>query len=162
MKPSPLESAINEYDNEDYYGKQLRDGVEYQDFVAHELCKRGMPIVSYGSRKFQYDYGENMLGAEIKYDKKFRETGNLYIETAEKSHPSNSRYVPSGVMREDNSWLFMIGDYRDLYIFPTNFLRKLIECKNWRFISDKPTSQGYLMPLADGNKYNIRKISFGE
>ena len=55
--------------------------------------------------------------AEIKRDGKFRETGNLYIETAEKSHPDKYEFIPSGIMRQDNSWLFVIGDEKTIYIF---------------------------------------------
>lgn len=98
-----------------------------------------------------------MLGAEIKRDDNFRKTGNLYLEVAEKSNPANPRYVASGIMRNDNSWLFVIGDEKTAYIFPTNYLRMLSDKRGWKSVTT-PTSKGLLMPLRDADKYCIRKI----
>lgn len=152
-----LQVAREEYNN-GYYQRKLQQGLEFQDVVTKELYQRGIVVVGYASRRFQNSEGENMLGAEIKRDDNFRTTGNLYIETAEKSHPDNPRFVPSGIMRQDNSWLFVIGDEQTIYIFSTKYLRMLVKQKKWRFIGDKPTSQGYLMPIDDAEKYSIRKI----
>ena len=96
-----------------------------------------------------------MLGAEIKRDGNFRKTGNLYIETAEKSHPDNKNYVPSGIFRKDNSWLFVIGDEETLYIFATKYLQRLSD--RYKEVI-KTTSIGRLMPIAEAEKYCIRKI----
>jgi len=96
-----------------------------------------------------------MLGAEIKRDGKFRETGNLYIETAEKSNPDNPAYAASGIYRQDNSWLFVIGDEKTIYIFSTKYLR-LLEKRYQR--KQKPTSIGFLMPIEEADRYCIRKI----
>ncbi len=101
-----------------------------------------------------------MLGAEIKRDGKFRETGNLYIETAEKSHPDNAAYVASGIHRADNAWLYVIGDERTIYIFPTVYLRRLAaRYEDRRRVT--PTSAGFLMPVADAERYCIRRIDLG-
>jgi hypothetical protein len=114
--------------------------------------------VGYASQKFQNTVGENMLGAEIKRDGKFRETGNLYIETSEKSHPDKPIYTPSGIHRKDNSWLFVIGDEKIIYIFSTKYLQMLEE----RYpVVSKPTSNGFLMPVDQAEKYCIRKINIG-
>jgi hypothetical protein len=96
-----------------------------------------------------------MLGAEIKRDDNFRKTGNLYLEIAEKSHPSKPEYTPSGIYRPDNSWLFVIGDEKTAYIFSTKYLQLLAERYK---VVETPTSRGLLMPLADAEKYCIRKI----
>ena len=77
-----------------YYVKKLEEGLEFQDVATTALYQRGIVVVAYSSRRWQDERGENMLGAEIKRDGKFRQTGNLYIETAEKSHPDNPVYVP--------------------------------------------------------------------
>ena len=93
-------------DYDTYYKEKFEQGTDYQDFVIKELYNQGIILISYTSKKSQYE-GENMSGFEIKNDNKFRETGNLYIELAEKSHPSNPQYVPSGIYRNDNSWLLI-------------------------------------------------------
>ena len=115
MNSNALDDSRRAYHN-GYYVKKLEEGLEFQDVATTALYQRGIVVVAYSSRRWQDERGENMLGAEIKRDGKFRQTGNLYIETAEKSHPDNPVYVPSGIMRSDNSWLYVIGDEKTLYV----------------------------------------------
>lgn len=156
MQHNSREEAQAAYDA-GYYPEKLQQGLEFQDVMTRELYQRGIVVVGYASHRFQNSHGENMLGAEIKRDDNFRKTGNLYLEVAEKANPRNERYVPSGIMRDDNSWLFVIGDEKTAYIFPTNYLRKLSDKRGWRPVTT-PTSKGLLMPLSDAEKYCIRKI----
>lgn len=144
--------------NNGYYKEKLEQGLEFQDVITRELYQRGIVIVGYASRRFQNTVGENMLGAEIKRDDRFRETGNLYIETAEKSHPDNPFFIPSGIYRPDNSWLFVIGDEKTMYIFSTKYL-EMLQSK-FKHV-ETSTSRGFLIPLADADKYCIRKIEIG-
>lgn len=154
MKLDDLEKAREKYKN-GYYDKKLEEGLQFQDIVTRELYLRGIVVVGYSSRRFQNEQGENMLGAEIKRDDKFRESGNIYLEVAEKSHPDNPQYIPSGIMRKDNSWLFVIGDEKTVWIFPTEYLRRI---KHRYKQVTTATSIGHLMPLADADKYCIRKM----
>lgn len=144
----------------DYYREQLRIGQEYQDFVFEQLRKMdGMPIFlgAYSSKKYQFKKGESPSGLEIKFDGKFKDTGNLYIEVAEKSSPDMPEYTLSGVMRENNSILYLIGDYEQAFLLGTIRTRYLCNISNShiRFVQTK-TSQGYLFPLdyiKDTNNY---------
>jgi len=154
MMQKSLAEDRDKYNN-GYYQNKLEEGLEFQDKVSKELYQRGIVIVGYASKKYQNTVGENMLGAEIKRDGLFRETGNLYIETAEKSHPNNEKYIPSGIYRKDNSWLFVIGDEGIIYIFSTKYLRMLGHRYEKKI---KTTSKGFLIPLAEAEKYCIRKI----
>lgn len=140
----------------DYYAEKLEQGLEFQDVATKALYDRGIVVVGYASRKYQCEQGENMLGAELKRDGMFRQTGNLYIETAEKSHPDKHSFTPSGIYRKDNSWLYVIGDEQTIYIFSTKYLC-LLE-KRYKKVS-KPTSLGFLLPLEEAEKYCIRKIT---
>lgn len=149
-----LSAARAEY-SKGYYANKLEQGLEFQDIVTAALYQRGIVVVAYSSRKNQILHGENMLGAEIKRDGKFRETGNLYIEVAEKSHPDNQNYIASGIHRADNSWLYVIGDEKTIYIFSTKYLRLLMA--RYKKV-ETPTSQGFLLPLSEAEKYCIRKI----
>ena len=85
-------------------------------------------------------------------------TGNLYIECAEKSHPDNDHYMPSGIYRYDNSWLYAIGNYDVVYLFVTKHLRWLHERKP---LTEKqtPTSEGFLLPEILAKKYAARVLS---
>jgi hypothetical protein len=149
-----LIEAREEYNN-GYYNDKLQQGLEFQDVITRELYQRGIVIVGYASRKHQNEDGENLLGAEIKRDGKFRETGNLYIEVSEKAHPDRENYTPSGIKRKDNSWLFVIGDEKTVYIFSTKYLLMLED--RYKHVT-KPTSNGFLIPVEDAEKYCIRKI----
>jgi hypothetical protein len=158
MNQSSLQGDREKY-NSGYYDEKLEQGLQFQDVVTSELYQRGIVVIGYASRKYQNECGENMLGAEIKRDGLFRETGNLYIETAEKSHPDKSNYVLSGIYRDDNSWLFVIGDEETIYIFSTKYLR-LLERRYEQ--KTKTTSKGFIMPIVDAEKYCIRKIDLQE
>jgi hypothetical protein len=132
-----------------YREEQMKEGQEYQDFVCQQLLfKLGFPIVQYCSKKYQYEVGESACGFEIKHDKRLKETGNLYIEIAEKSKPSNEEYISSGIYRDDNSWLYLIGNYEKIYIFGKRHLRKIYEDpkreKTLKRI-EIPTSKGFLL-----------------
>lgn len=152
-----LEETREKYAN-GYYAEKLEEGLRFQDVVTRELYLRGIVVVGYASRAFQNAHGENMLGAEIKRDGNFRKTGNLYIEVAEKTHPDNRTFVPSGIMRNDNSWLFVIGDEQTVWIFPTLYLRKLAHRYKQVGGHIGDTSIGRLMPIPDADKYAIRRI----
>lgn len=154
MQHSNVADAVAAYDD-GYYADKLQQGLEFQDVITRELYMRGLVVVGFSSRRFQNEQGENMLGAEIKRDGNFRQSGNLYIETAEKAHPSRPRYTPSGVMREDNSWLYVIGDEGTAYVFSTKYLRLLVP--RYREVRT-PTSIGRLMPLDQADRYCIRRI----
>jgi hypothetical protein len=67
-----------------YYREQLLEGIEFQDFIAEQLHLQGVVLQNFSSKKYQLRR-ENLLGLEIKFDKKYEKTGNLYIETAEKA-----------------------------------------------------------------------------
>ena len=146
-----------------YYKTKLEEGLRFQDVATRELYQRGIVIVGYSSRHFQFNEGENMLGAEIKRDGRYCETGNLYIETAEKSNANNEHFIKSGIHREDNSWLYVIGDETILYIFSTNYLRMLekqFAGTRWkRKVIKMGTSKGFLIPKEDAEKYAIRIIN---
>lgn len=156
MKPMNIEESRKAYEN-GYYDDKLREGLEFQDIVTQALYQRGIVVVGYASRRFQNSHGENMLGAEIKRDGKFRDTGNIYLEVAEKAHPDNPNYVPSGIMRDDNSWLFVIGDETTIYIFSLKYLKLLVAQKKWHPVTT-PTSKAVLMPISEAEKYCIRRI----
>ncbi len=154
MKLQGVDESRKAYAN-GYYFEKLEEGLQFQDVVAQALLQHGIVVIGYASRRFQNSHGENMLGAEIKRDGKFRETGNLYIEVAEKAHPDRDEYVPSGIRRADNSWLYVIGDEGTIWIFSTKYLRAIRD----RFREVQiPTSIGYLMPTEDADIYCIRKI----
>lgn len=141
-----------------YYKECLEKGLEYQDFVTSLLLKEvGIPLSSLSSKKYQYSVGENLQGIEIKFDDLYKDTGNLYIEVKEKADPKNIKYVGSGIYRSDNSWIYLIGDYHEVYIFGKSHLKLMYDSGKYREVK-KPTSVGFLIPKKDAEKYCLKKI----
>ena len=93
----------------------LEKGRIFQDYILFDLNKRGISFSNYTSKKFQYKVGENTAGIEIKHDMMFRKTNNLFIEIKTKCR--NGSWLKSGIYRNDNTWLFLIGDKLKYWIF---------------------------------------------
>lgn len=137
-----------------YREAQIENGKVFQDFVQDAFLNiLKIPICTYGSKLYQHNFGESATGVEIKYDMKFRETGNLYIEFAEKAFPRPGPYAPSGIMRDDNTWLYVIGDYDTLFIFSKRHLKVWFEKKMFRHVENgTKTSLAMLLPVGDCEK----------
>ena len=142
-------------DYKEYYLKKLEEGKEFQDFVAIQFAKIGLLITPFSSKKYQYEKGESLQGYEFKNDQIFRTTGNLYIEVSEKSNPKNKNYIDSGILRNDNTMFYVIGDYRGVYLMQKKIL-VLIYKKNKKYKAienSTKTSIGFLMPCDDAIQY---------
>jgi hypothetical protein len=136
----------------------FQNGMEFQDFVADVLRREmGIVISNYSSAKYQFNVGENRQGIEIKLDKRILETGNISIEIAEKSKEKLLEYTPSGIMRNDNSWLYLQGNYDILFIFAKKILISLYNARKYR-IDDLPTIRRFLLPLQDAEKYAAKVL----
>lgn len=137
----------------DYYKTKFEQGLEYQDFVCDQLrIREGWFVGCYSSRKYQQEKGESVCGLEIKYDMLLSETGNVYIEVAEKSRPELPEYTASGVFRKDNTWLYLIGDYHQAFVFGKTLMRNLYlnkdQKKAWGCVDRQtPTSKGFTIPI---------------
>jgi hypothetical protein len=140
-----------------YYQEKLKQGLYYQDFVIEELYKIGLPLISYSSKEFQVLIGENKAGLEIKNDNNYKKTGNLYIETAEKSTEAKLNYYPSGIFRNDNTWLYLIGDMERIFILSKKQLILLSKSNKYKTVQIA-TSQGFLLPVNEAEKHYAIKI----
>lgn len=141
----------------EYYKEKLEQGLEFQDFVTDILFNElFIPLSSYQSKKYQLK-GENKQGIEIKFDDKFNDTGNIYIEISEKSNADNINFIDSGIYRNDNTWLYIIGNYKILFIFGKNTLKLMYKSKRYKEV-EIPTSRGFLIPKIDAEKYALKII----
>lgn len=138
-----------------YYKVQLEEALLYQDFVVDAaLSLLSYPIMQYSSRAYQQAVGESKSGVEIKHDKLFKKTGNLWIEISEKSRPREGDYFPSGIERDDNTWLYFIGDYDTIFVFPKSLLRGLANSGRYEMRENNTrTSTGFLLPGEDARRY---------
>jgi hypothetical protein len=152
-----MDGAMN-FNMTDNYKECLQKGLEFQDYVSQVLMNElGISLTTYNSIKYQIIKGENRQGFEIKFDDKFKETSNLYIEVKEKAKAENKYYVDSGIYRNDNTWLYIIGDYTQLFIFGKNHLQLMDRTNKYRKVRT-PTSIGFLLPYTDAVKYSLKTI----
>lgn len=147
-----------------YRSEKMEEAKEYQDFVCSWVARNyGLVLSIFSSKKYQQKIGESLQGIEIKYDKKFSETGNVYIEIGEKAYPREGEYYPSGIYANDNSWLYFIGNYDIMYIFSKKQLKTVYEKLLYtRMIPDNETktSTGFLLNTDKCEKYCIMKFNF--
>lgn len=146
---------MNSLAYEKYRTVKIENGKVYQDFVV-DACWNllGLAIVQYSSVLYQQTIGESKTGAEIKHDEQFARTGNLWIEIEEKARPRPGAYVPSGIYRSDNTWLYIIGNYDHVFIFQKTLLQLLHRSGKWRLIENNTkTSRGFLLTETDANKW---------
>jgi hypothetical protein len=140
-------------------------GERFQDFVCIELAKHNIIIQNINIKYFQYNEGENLQGVEIKYDGRCTgdngttPTGRLSIEIAEKTEASNYQFVPSGIYRNDNSWLYIQGNYMNLWIFSKNILQLLH--RNGKYEEHElPTIKKFYLPIDKADLFCAKKLIF--
>ena len=91
--------------------------------------------------------GEN----EVKLDRRFRETGNLYIELLERPS-TNVPFNPCGPFHRDAPKTYLIGDKYGVYKIPVEELIKL--SRGRRFVgNDQNRAYGFLLPCSSVEKY---------
>jgi hypothetical protein len=130
-----------------YRQTKIESGLCYQDFVVDLLLQTlGLAVVQYSSKFYQHTVGESRTGVEIKHDEIYAKSRRLWIEIAEKAMPRPGPYVPSGIMRDDNTWLYVIGDYDTVFIFGKVTLRALHASKRFAIVENHSgTSQAFYL-----------------
>jgi len=142
----------------DIYKERLLQGKEYENFVRKVLKeKMNLSVDVYKNIQDQYNIGESEQGFEIKYDKRYKETNNIYIEVAEKTNKNNLNFIDSGIYRNDNSWILLIGNFDVIYFFGINTLRLLYETDRFKKVNTE-TSKAFLLYPEDIEKYKLKKI----
>jgi hypothetical protein len=141
-----------------YYDHQMEVGQKFQKhchLVVEEFA--GKPVKTYTTKEEQYNIGENDANIEIKNDNEWKNTGNLYIEVAEKQRERSGAYYPSGIYRNDKSIYYLIGDTSVAWLFLKKDLQRIAETLHQVTI---PTSQGLLLKTYKADKICMAKIIF--
>jgi len=142
------------------YKERFKKGTEFEDFVAKILLQElGIPLMNYSSEKNQYNAGENKQGIEIKYQQQMTNFKSIFIEVSEKRNKNNKNFIPSGIFREDKTWLWVTGDYNTLYFFSKKCLISLYKTGKYPIKENKEkTGKGFTLLKKDIEKYSIKKI----
>ncbi|WP_339684248.1 hypothetical protein [Gimesia maris] len=129
------------------YNNKLKAGEAFQDFVKKHIQEQlHIPINYYTSKEEQYNIGESKQGIEVKLDNRCTETGRLSIEIAEKTKAQNKNFIPSGIFRQDNTWLYLQGNYDMFFIFSKKVLQRFYYC-NKPDIHELPTIRKFYLPI---------------
>lgn len=123
------------------------DDLQFQDYCVELLYKAGIPIQVYGSKKYQIKVGESIGRVEIKHDKKMKDKEgnwkNIYIEYAERHDPEKP-FVYSGILRDDNTLYYMIGNYERTFLLGKFQLLAILHNFEKK---ETPTSKGIVVPI---------------
>lgn len=150
---------MGERDYGQYRRDQIAVGHAYEKYILTAAANIGLTLHLRGVAGQKS--GETRERVEIKRDGKWRTTGNLYIETAEKAEPRDGDYAPSGIYRDDNSQWYLIGDELTFWLFRKVTLQHLHQRKNYEK-KQKPTSQAFVLPLKDANQYCCCKFAISK
>lgn len=149
--------------NNEYFIKNLTLSHRFEIYIDCEFKNRGIDIGLYYGRYGQHN-GECEAGIEIKRDIKSKETGNLYIEYAER-HYNNGPWVDSGIFKKDNTKYFLTGNIEEYYILNKQELKNLyekVEKSNGKLndgckvvMAKRGTSKGFIIPKSVASKLSM-------
>lgn len=137
-----------------YYKEKLQRAFEFENYLEKFFKDNfDLDLGPFLTPEGQYYEGENELGIEIKNDTLIKKYGNIYIEYAEKSKATNHIYVPSGILKDDKSTYFLIGDKDQFWVFRK---KRLVEIYNEEEVLRK---QG--KPSERGIQFKVKSTSLG-
>ena len=104
----------------------------------------------YETQAEQLAHGDIALGdgqnIEIKFDRKYHKTGNLYVEVAEKHSADQAQWVASGIRCTSDAEWWVMGDYRDFFSFHRSALQAEQDSGLYPIITIPcGTSRGFLL-----------------
>jgi len=149
---------LNIQEADDRYNTCLMRG-QYYERAVNDLFKThyDIDLGIYETMEEQYNIGESKLCIEVKYDRKSWGTGNLYIETQEKTSADKYSFTDSGILRNDNSKFYLIGNKEEFFMIDKNFLNELHTENGFDDLNIKhtetKTSRGFLINIKELKEY---------
>ena len=125
----------------------MEQGLAFQDFVCIQLSKHHIILQNISSTKFQFEVGENLQGFEIKLDNRCTDTKQLSIETQEKSSRDMMFYTNSGILRNDNSFMYIQGNYDAFWMFSKKWLVRWLKEKKPEIKEYNGTLKSFYLPI---------------
>jgi hypothetical protein len=142
-----------------YYDAQRRLGEAFEGYVLERFRAEGLEVGRHTTAALQLSRGDLVVEGqdlEVKFDRLFASTGNLYIETAEKRNADRVGWTPSGVCAASAAVWYGIGDYRDFFLFQRVTLRDVARTARPIEIAMK-TSRGFLLDPGRRAAYCVRE-----
>lgn len=165
-----IKKTINMYEGNNGHKDSFEVGLQFQDFIIQKLLhNNGIVIQPYSSKKYQFEVGESVQGYEIKYDARStgdctnsycEATNNVAIEVYEKTNKNDDKWIPSGILRDDNTIYYIIGNYDMCWIVDKIVLRRMLKSGSYRVVQTLPTIKTMLIPINIMDEYAIQAIVF--
>jgi len=136
-------------------------GLEFESYIMDWFCKqKNINLSHYTLLKEQIQKGENRQGIEIKNDQRFSQTGNLFISVAREY--SYITYE-SGIYK-NQSWLYVIGNEDEFYIFAVKHLKQFYEHNkpilfNGFKSDNNGIDKGFLLSKKQADRICIEKVT---
>jgi len=152
-----IKVIINMYEGNNNHKDSIEVGHQFQDFIINQfIVKYGISISIYASKKYQFEIGESRQGFEIKYDA--RSTGDcthirctatnlVAIEVFEKTNANNIEWVKSGILRDDNTMFYIIGNYHKAWWIEKKILQQVYNFGKYDVRQTKDTLKSLLIPI---------------
>jgi hypothetical protein len=141
--------------------KKQQEGLEFESYIMDWFCtQKNINLSHYTLLKEQINKGENRQGIEIKNDQRFQETGNLFI-SVERDY-GYTKYE-SGIYK-NQSWLYVIGNENEFYIFATKHLKQYYEHNKPQLFDGFKSikngiDKGFLLSKKQAERICIEKIT---
>ncbi len=141
--------------------KKQQEGLEFESYIMDWFCsQKNINLSHYTLLKEQINKGENRQGIEIKNDQRFQETGNLFI-SVERDY-GYTKYE-SGIYK-NQSWLYVIGNENEFYIFATKHLKQYYEHNNPQLFDGFKSikngiDKGFLLSKKQADRICIEKFN---
>ena len=141
--------------------KKQQEGLEFESYIMDWFCsQKNINLSHYTLLKEQINKGENRQGIEIKNDQRFQETGNLFI-SVERDY--GYKKYESGVYK-NQSWLYVIGNENEFYIFATKHLKQYYEHNKPQLFDGfksikNGVEKGFLLSKKQAERICIEKIT---
>lgn len=158
------------YKGNSIHQDSLETGLQFQDFISEKFPEiMGFNISIFQSKKYQIEKGESLQGIEIKYDArstgdctyyKNKATNNVGIEVFEKTNKDKKMWTESGILRDDNTWLYVVGNYHQAWLFSKKRLVELYKANRYDVRQTLPTIKTMLMPISQADRHCEKKLIF--
>ena len=141
--------------------KKQQEGLEFESYIMDWFCsQKNINLSHYTLLKEQINKGENRQGIEIKNDQRFQETGNLFI-SVERDY--GYKKYESGIYK-NQSWLYVIGNENEFYIFATKHLKQYYEHNKPQLFDGfksikNGVEKGFLLSKKQAERICIEKIT---
>ena len=130
----------------------VKDGNLFEDKMSLALKRRGIFIQVFKTKEYQFRFGESLEGVEIKYDRCSLSRKQLSIEVAEKKD-LDSVWVDSGILKKDNTWLYVQGNNDWAFIFMKKILLHIYYKRKPEIQTPAPTIKTFFLDFDDCMRY---------